>query len=153
MKIKDDELKSFLESDVAVLVGTCDAECVPSITRGWAARVTKDGAEVQVFVSGAESKRTVENLLYNVRISATFSHPDTFRTVQVKGSCFLIEEANGDDLTAIERYQDAFLATVSRYGLKPEAISKIWGPEPLRLTIQPEFLFDQTPGPGAGRPL
>jgi hypothetical protein len=46
--------------------------------------------------------------------------------VQVKASSTLVEEPGSEDATAMQAYKDAFLETISRYGLKPEALTKIW---------------------------
>ena len=148
----DDELKRFLESDVAIVVGTCDGDLVPEIVRGFAARVAGEGTEIQLFVGRAASERTLANLLVNRRMSVTFCSPDNYRTVQIKGWFRDVEDARTEDQAMIDRYQDAFVATVAKYGLS-EVIRNIWGPDPIRLSFEPEVIFDQTPGPGAGRPL
>ena len=148
----DDELKGFLESDVAIVVGTCDADLVPELVRGFAARVVSDGKEVQLFVGKAASERTLANLRVNRRVSVSFCSPENYRTVQVKGWFRDVDDARSEDQAIIGRYQDAFVATVAKYGLS-EVIRNIWGADPIRLSFEPESVFDQTPGPGAGRPL
>ena len=148
----DDELKRFLESDVAIVVGTCDGDLVPEIVRGYAACVAGEGEEIQLFVGRAASERTVANLLVNRRISVTFCSPDNYRTVQIKGWFRDVEDARPEDQAMIDRYQEAFVATVAKYGLS-EVIRNIWGADPIRLSFEPESVFDQTPGPGAGGPL
>ncbi len=148
----NDELKRFLESDVAIVVGTCGGDLVPEIVRGYAARVGREGNEIQLFVGKAAAERTLANLLVNRRVSVTFCSPENYRTVQIRGWFRDIEEARPEDRATIDRYQDAFVATVAKYGLS-EVIRNIWGADPIRLSFAPESVFDQTPGPGAGRPL
>ncbi len=148
----DDELRGFLESDVAIVVGTCDGDLVPEIVRGFAARVAREGKEIQLFVGRVASERTLANLLVNRRMSVTFCSPDNYRTVQIKGWFRDVEDARPEDQAMIDRYQEAFVATVAKYGLS-EVIRNIWGADPIRLSFEPESVFDQTPGPGAGRPL
>ena len=148
----DDKLKRFLESDVAIVVGTCDGDLVPEIVRGYAARVAGEGEEIRLFVGRAASERTLANLLVNRRMSVTFCSPDNYRTVQIKGWFRNVEDARPEDQAMIDRYQETFVATVAKYGLS-EVIRNIWGADPIRLSFEPESVFEQTPGPGAGRPL
>ena len=148
----NDELKGFLESDVAIVVGTCDGDLVPELVRGFAARVASDGQEIQLFVGKAASEQTLANLRLNRRVSVTFCSPENYRTVQIKGWFRNVTDARPEDQAIIDRYQDAFVATVAKYGLS-EVIRNIWGPDPIRLSIEPGTVFDQTPGPGAGRLL
>ena len=88
----------------------------------------------------------------NRRVSVTFCSTDNYRTVQIRGWFGDVEDARPEDQAMIDRYQDAFVATVAKYGLS-EVIRNIWGVDPIRLSFEPESVFDQTPGPGAGRPL
>jgi len=148
----DDELKGFLESDVAIVVGTCDGDLAPEIVRAFAARVDGEGEAIWLFVGRVAAERTLANLRANRRVSVTFCSPENYRTVQIKGRFRDVEEARPEDRAAIDRYQDAFVATVAKYGLS-EVIRNIWGADPIRLSFAPESVFDQTPGPGAGRPL
>ena len=148
----DDELKRFLESDVAIVVGTCDDNLVPEIVRAYAARVTSDGKRFELFVGKAASDRTMANLLVNRRVSVTFCSPKDYRTVQIKGWFCDVQDARPADQAMIDSYQDAFVATVAKYGLS-EVIRNIWGGDPIRLSFEPEAVFDQTPGPGAGKPI
>jgi hypothetical protein len=148
----DVELKTFLESDVAIIVGTCDGDLVPEIVRAFAAQVNGQGAVIQLFVGKAAAAQTLANLLVNRRMAVTFCSPTNYRTVQLKGWFRHIEDARPEDKAIIDRYQEAFVTTVAAYGLN-EVIRNIWGADPIRLSFEPESIFDQTPGPGAGRPL
>ena len=148
----DDELRAFLESAVAIIVGTCDSNLVPEIVRGFAAQVTGDGREIQLFVGMAAAEQTLANLLVNRRIAVTFCSPEDYRTVQIKGRFLNVEDVRPGDELLIGRYEDAFVSTVTKYGLS-EVIRNIWGADPVRLSLAPESIFEQTPGPGAGRRL
>ena len=99
----DDELKRFLESDVAIVVGTCDGDLVPEIVRGLAARVVGDGEEIQLFVGKAAAERTLANLLVNRRVSVTFCSTENYRTVQIKWWFRDLDGARPEDQLMIDR--------------------------------------------------
>ena len=49
--------------------------------------------------------------------------------------------------------REAFVVSTSLIGDPPEAIRGMWMDGIVRLAFRVERAFDQTPGPGAGKPL
>ena len=155
----DDELKSFLESGVSVIVGTRDSGLVPEITRAWGPSVSEDRRSIRLCVPLATSRKTLENLEENGQIAVSFSLPTTYKTVQLKGRYIEAAELTGADVAAIERHRDAFGASNETIGVPRQWVETFWRREletsPTLVTIRfvPDEIFDQTPGPGAGSPL
>jgi hypothetical protein len=52
---------------------------------------------------------------------------------------------------AAERHAAAFAAEVVQLGVLPEQATHFWSRSFVAVTFTPEALFEQTPGPGAGR--
>jgi len=155
----DDELKTFLEGPVSVLVGTRDSRLVPEITRAWGARVAEDRQRVSLCVPLATSRKTLDNLESNGEIAVTFSLPTNCRTFQLKGRHATAAEPDGSDLAAVERHRDAFAAINEPLGHPRQYVERFWRAEIetsavlVKILFAPEQVFDQTPGPGAGRSL
>lgn len=154
-----DELKTFLEGPVSVLVGTRDSRLVPEITRAWGPSVSEDRRSVGLCVPLATSRKTLDNLEANGRIAVTFSLPTNYRTFQLKGRHAKTAEPDSTDLTVVERHRDAFAAVNAPLGQPRELVEAFWRAEIetaavlVRILFVPEQVFDQTPGPGAGRRL
>lgn len=154
-----DELKALIEGPVSVLVGTRDSRLVPEITRAWGPKVSEDRRSVSLCVPLATSRKTLDNLEANRKIAVTFSLPTNYRTFQLKGRHAKTAEPNSTDLTFVERHRDAFAAVNAPLGQPRELVEAFWRAEIetsavlVRILFVPEQVFDQTPGPGAGRRL
>lgn len=154
-----DELKTFLEGPVSVLVGTRDSRRVPEITRAWGPRVSEDRRRVSLCVPVATSRKTLDNLEANGEIAATFSLPTNYRTFQLKGRHAVATEPDSTDLEAVERHRDAFAMVNARLGQSRREVEAFWRGEIetsaalVKIFFAPEQVFDQTPGPSAGKKL
>ncbi len=154
-----DDLKAFLEGPVSVLVGTRDSRLVPEITRAWGPRVSEDRRRVSLCVPLATSRKTLDNLEANGQIAVTFSLPTNYRTFQLKGRHVTAAEPDSTDLAFVERHRDAFAAVNEPLGQPRHQVEAFWRAEIetsavlVRILFLPEQVFDQTPGPGAGRTL
>ena len=149
----DAELKEFIESGVACLVGTGNAEGRPHVVYGWGPRVRAGGAEVDVFIDAPRSATALSDLRENPRIALTLAHPVSYRSVQLKGSFRSTQEPDDEDLARVQAHRDAFLVTTTLVGDPPNTITNLWMEEVVRVSFAVERAFDQTPGPEAGKPL
>jgi hypothetical protein len=153
----DDELKAFLEGPLSVLVGTRDSRLVPEITRGWGPRVSEDRRRISLCVPLATSGKTLDNLEANGEIAATFSLPTNYRTFQLKGGHATSADPDSMDLEAVERHRAAFVGVNERLGQPRRQVEAFWRSEIetsatlVKILFAPEQIFDQTPGPGAGK--
>jgi Pyridoxamine 5'-phosphate oxidase len=152
-----DELKAFLEGPVSVLVGTRDSRLVPEITRAWGPRISEDRQSVSLCVPIATSRKTLDNLEANGRIAVAFSLPTNYKTFQLKGRHAKTAEPDTTDLAAVEQHRDAFSTVNTPLGQPREIVEAFWRAEIetsavlVKILFVPEEVFDQTPGPGAGK--
>lgn len=150
----DDELRAFLHSGGALVVGTHDESLSPEVARGWGLHVL-DPHTVELCVGLPSSQRTLRNIEANGRIAATFVAPVVYRQVQVKGRVVAVLEPTADDLAWVERSREGFVRTVEPVGIPPALSPRFWnydtGLAKIRFTV--DAGYDQTPGPRAGRPL
>ena len=147
------ELAIFVDSGVAIQVGTRDARLVPDAVRGVGVRVEEGGAELTVFLPEATAGRATANLRDNGRIAVCFSRPTDHRTIQVKGRAVAVGEAAASDRPVVERYRPALAQSLAFIGVPfPTAMRMAhWPCHAVRVRI--EGVYQQTPGPGAGAPL
>jgi hypothetical protein len=153
----DAELKKFLEGPVSVLVGTRDSRLVPEITRGWGPRVSEDRRWISLCVPLATSRKTLDNLDGNGEISVACSLPTNYLTFQLKGRCATTAEPDGADLAAVERHRNAFATVTESFWQPRRNVEPFWRAEietsavMVKIVFAPGQVFDQTPGPDAGR--
>lgn len=148
-----DELKEFLESGVATIVGTGDANGRPHMAYGWAPRVAGREGVVEVFLDRERADQTLADLRANGRIAMTVAHPVTYRSVQLKGRFRESGEPNDADKEWVHRGREGFSVSTALVGDPPGVIKNMWLEETVRVAFEVDGAFDQTPGPEAGKPL
>lgn len=145
-------MTDFLHGGVAIIVGNAGA-MVPALTRGFAARVSPDGATLDVFVAPAQSAPVLGNLAPGAPLAFTATRMTNYQSVQVKGTVVGWRPADDADAAWVERYWSLFQVASERTGIPPQASETLRHRRLVRVTITPRALFRQTPGPGAGAPL
>lgn len=149
----DAGLKEFLESGVAVIVGTGDADGRPHVAWAWGPRVRPDGVTVDVFLDALRAEQTLSDVKANKRFAMTVAHPVYYRSVQLKGTFRRVAQPDEADEAWVRKHREAFLVATSLVGDPPAAIRSLWLDEVVRVSFRVEQAFDQTPGPRAGTPL
>lgn len=135
------------------MVGTRDATLMPECTRAWGIKVGAGNGTVTIFVSEAIAGKTIENLRENGRIAITCTRPTDHVTCQLKGQVRGIKPVTRVDRDVSRQWHGEFMAELTAIGV-PAALSEAWITEPtLAVEIAVTDVFDQTPGPGAGRKL
>ena len=149
----DDEVASMLNpGPFSVVVCTRDAEKRPDIVRGWGARLLDDRQTVEVFVGREPARRLVENLRDNGEIAMAICLVTTYQTLQLKGICTDVGEPEAPDLERVRASIDGFVTGVAEVGMPPSASRGVAVSDVVRVRFRASAVFDQTPGPGAGRP-
>jgi hypothetical protein len=145
-----DELVEFVESGVSITLGTRDAELRPECLRVMGASVGADRSSVSLYLSQALAARSLSNLADNGLVSAFFSRPVDYRSLQIKGSLQETRPGTDADRALQERYLAGFVEQLYCV-MVPRAVSRrmrIW--PSVVVTFTAEELFQQTPGPSAG---
>jgi hypothetical protein len=146
------ELVAFFDAGVAMIGASAEPDGVPEAFRVCGA--TLDGADnVRALVS-SNAERTFQSLRPGLRLSLLFTDITTFTSVQVKGLVARGPEAPGPAESAlIERYEGAFGDALAQIGHPPALLESIRPRSVFVVTMAIEELYDQTPGPNAGRPV
>lgn len=154
--ILDEELIAFVEAGVPIIVGTCDRDNLPSVTRAWAARVTDCRGAMELFLSDAQSAACLRDLADGGQVAVTFSRPYDYRTFQLKGRCTKLEPVSDcddddrEDRRFVADYWEALVRSFAEIGV-PENLSRsLWVDGLTRITFVIERCYRQTPGPDAG---
>lgn len=146
----------FLTHHVSILVGSCSADCVPSVARAYGCRVTPDRRSITVFLSVAQAQQVLRDLRAGGGIAVVFSRPRTHETVQLKGVRVQIAPLADDDRETMRAYGRSFGEEVGAVGFGApfqNAIMSGVEDEAVAVSFTPTAAFEQTPGPTAGRPL
>jgi hypothetical protein len=109
---------------------------------------------VRLCVAAPEGSPARANVRANGAVAVGFSPPTIARAVQIKGVATSVAEPDADDLERVDRHVGRFVAEVVRIG-GPEHVARRMFVRVglLALSFRIDEVFDQTPGPTAGRRL
>lgn len=151
--ILDETAVGRLGGAAALVIGTVSADGRPHGCRAWAASSGPDAATLRVIVD-ADDERLLANLAAGSRVALTAANVVTMASLQVKGRVRVIEELTALDHATRESRTDRFLADVAETDRVPrEMLDALVPARFLVCVVEVDEVFDQTPGPGAGRVL
>ena len=147
-----DDTAALLEGGSALIVGTVSPDGEPHALRGWGADVvSRDPCRVRVLIE-AHDERARADLGAGRPVAMTFADVASLWSVQAKGKSTGIEPARPGDDERVARYVDAFFHDVERTDGTPRAVlDRIVPDAVVAFGFEITELFDQTPGPDAGR--
>lgn len=146
----DPELAAFAADGRALIVGAVDADGAPHATRGWGFRREEDGTGRVVL--DADDTRGAACLAAGGAIAVTAADVRTLESRQFKGASVGLVDPDADDRRAIEHYLDVFFhEIVDTDGTNPAILERIVPSSYRVCRFRCESVFDQTPGPSAGR--
>jgi hypothetical protein len=151
-QLRSPELIDFLHSGVAIVVGNAK-DMLPALTRGFALRVSPDGASLGLFLAPAQSAGVVANLAPGSELALTATNMTNYQSVQIKSTVTEWQAADDRDAAWLDRYWALFQAACQSTGVPHHISNTLRCRRLLRVTVAPRALFRQTPGPGAGAPL
>jgi hypothetical protein len=146
----DEELAGFIRGPVSAMLGTADAMAVPDATR--LAGVAKlDGRRFRVLIS-TDARTARANAFIGARVAVLVTDITTYRSVQWKGRVVSAgEERTPGDLALFHRHVEAFGEASPRVGIPQPMIAGLFPRRVVPLEVEVDALYDQTPGPAAGR--
>jgi hypothetical protein len=140
-----------MESGVSLLIGTRNAALRPASARGFGVEIDVAGFAATVFLPASAAALTLSNLRDNGQIALTFSRGFDHRSLQVKGHILSISETNERQRHLQDRYFAAFSAGLLLISHRENSLRHVRYYPSYALSFRIESMFDQTPGPGAGR--
>ena len=150
----DAEAAALFESGVSLIVCTVDARGMPDAGRAWSAKVLGGGTRLRISVSD-DSETLIANLAATGRVAVTFTEIEELTSYQVKGHLTsALGPESSDDRARREAYITEFAGNVNRVDGTPlETIDRLMPRAFVVFEMDVDEVFDQTPGPAAGRQL
>lgn len=136
-----------------MVVGSVDADGIPTCCRGIAIQTKDDFDTVTVYLPAATAQETVANVATTRRMAVTCSHPLTHETIQIKGVTRGVRLAPASDETFVRQRLHQFAEVLDTIGLPRHITRGIAHWPAFAVDLSVEEVFDQTPGPKAGEPV
>lgn len=146
----DADLAAHLQGPVSALLATTDATAVPDATR-ISGLVALDGHRLRVLIA-ADATTARANAVPGARVAALVTNIVTYRSIQMKGTVLIASPARTPgDLALVHHHVSSFVEASPDVGIDPAIADRFFAIEVVPLVLEVDTLFDQTPGPGAGR--
>jgi hypothetical protein len=150
------EVRELMEGGCGLIVGLVTAEGRPFATRGSGFDLSADGRHGRLVMDAhvIAPLALPRHVDLDLPVAITGAEIQTLASVQVKGTLRRIEDPTPADHARSDRYTDEFIAAVAiSDGLDPKLMER-WRPADVVVAlVDIDELFDQTPGPVAGRRL
>lgn len=146
-----EELAEFVEGGLSMLVATRDAALRPKVERAVGAFAGADRQTMTVYLNQELGAQAVANLNDNGCIAVTVSRPYDHRTLQLKGRMLSMREGSEEDRAKQERWLAGFVEHLYIVGLPRSVVRQLKVFPSVAVTMCIEDMFEQSPGPGAGR--
>lgn len=138
---------------MSLLVGTVHPDGAPHAGRVWGIEVLDLSGRLRILLDAADA-HTIANLGRGGKVAVTASEVHTHLTFQMKGRAVRIDQATDRDMAAADVWAGHFLDAINAFdGYSREALEKWRRTDCVAAEIEVFELFDQTPGPDAGRRL
>lgn len=154
MKLNADIL-SLLDGPVAITIATCDADHVPSLAHAYGCRWDSARGRLRVFLLADEARPVLAGIAAFSPVAAVFSDVRSFHSLQVKGDDATLVSFDAADMRRREAHHRRVSAALVAQGFAPDSARGYFDVPAdaglLTLAFTPRDLFQQTPGPDAGR--
>jgi len=147
------ELLAFLDQGVSLLAGARDHELRPWISRAVGFVPGADRRSFTAFVADRPGATLLAVLAPGAPFALTCSHVPTLRSIQLKGSVTAVRPATEAERPAIEACTGGFTGDLSSIGMPLPVVRRLVTWPATAVEVRLEALFEQTPGPGAGKPM
>jgi len=152
--VLDSELCAFVQQSVSIIAASRTDENRPCAARALGCKVLEN-KRLLVFLPKSRAQYLLDAIEDTGAIAVVFSEIDSHKTVQLKGVDAVVQPG-AIDQGYVDNYCASYAKQLSELGY-PASMASTLVPARKRDTIgvvfTPLMVFDQTPGPQAGRQL
>lgn len=150
------DLLDYLRIGLSIHLGGRTAQGLPLLNRALAIRVEPDH-RLSVLLSSPAADALLDAIRDVPHVAAVLCQPTTHKAVQVKGRDAVVAPARTEDWLHRSEHKMRFVTEIRPFGFD-EVFASAWldvdSPDQLHaVTFTPYGAWNQSPGPGAGRPI
>ncbi len=150
----DERTRAFLSDRAALIVGFVGPDGRPRAARGWGLEITDVDADLCRLLLEQREVPHLEHLVPGGPIAVTGADVVSLSSIGLKGPVASIGPVDDHDLEHHRRHCDAFFDDIEATDHTPRHLLDHFRPGSLvACTFRVAQVFDQSPGPAAGRSL
>jgi Pyridoxamine 5'-phosphate oxidase len=146
----DEDLSEFFRGPVSAILASVDPMNVPDATRvmGLAALSPR---LLRILVSH-DARTAHTNAQPGARVAVLVTDITNYRSIQLKGTVTTgMHERTAGDMALVHHHIDTFCDSSPKVGITPANAALFFTVDVVAIVLEVDDLYDQTPGPGAGR--
>ncbi|MBW8365687.1 MAG: hypothetical protein K0M39_14155 [Rhizobium sp.] len=151
------EQTAFLQGPLSMNVGAVGRDGWPCVCRAQGVMVTRDRRALTVLLSASRGRAVIDALDAGSGITLVVSRPSTHATLQLKASAATRVKTGAAQRACsahcVAAFADELKGLGYGAGLEQALAALLPTDDLVALRFAPEIVFDQTPGPDAGRVL
>lgn len=145
-------LAELLETGVAIMVATRDAQLRTHVTRGWGGHLDAETGQLFLALTEYPGSGVVSDLEANGLIAINLARPSNYQSMQLKGVVDGIGDCGTEELARIDAHLARFVEEAVLVGT-PRIIARMAGSAFVQVRVTVDRSYEETPGPGAGAEL
>ena len=149
----DEQLAALLHDGVGIHLGTRNEHLEPNGARAISVKVESDGQHLVVYMADIAAQRVLPDLESNGHAAVVFARPTDDRACQVKGMFVGMRAVHPSERARAQAQWDAFLDNLEYIGIPRSSASTWINVADVAITLKVTGVFEQTPGPDAGKTL
>lgn len=146
---------AFLQGPVSINLAASGPDGWPCVARAQGCAVARDRRALTVLVAASSARAVLDALDAGSALAVVFARPLTHVTLQLKATHATRVPVTPALRTCNGRYAAAFGAELGSLGYSDSMVQglvrMLTAPDMVGLRLAPEAIYDQTPGPNAGR--
>jgi len=150
----NDRLSEFIQSGVAIAVASRNANLLGSSARATGCRINPTKTRVSLIIHAPWAHTLLADIEASKTLAAVFCLPITEQALQMKSTDAEIETLQPGDWERVLRYQNLWKDQLSQLGFPEElaaTMTHVCRDQLVVVSFTPYAIFEQTPGPDAGR--
>lgn len=151
MRELTDELIAYLDQHLSLLAAGRDRELRPCIARAVGILPGADRTSFTAFLADGPAAALLAILEEGAPFALGSTHIPSHRSVQLKGVVTRVRSATEAERPLIEACTGGFTEDLGGLGYPLPVVRRIVTWPATAVEVRLEAVFDQTPGPGAGR--
>ena len=134
-----------------VYLGSRDGNMIPMTRQGWG--MDLKAANIIIYVVEAQVEPMLKNLQDNGRVTVNLTDPNDHTSYQMKGQFIKARPMLEDETALQQQYRVNLVNVVTTLGYSKEVAERYACHPDVAIEIEVEQIFNQTPGPGAGKEI
>jgi hypothetical protein len=147
---------AFITHGQSITASSRSSRLIPSISRIIACKVSAERNLITLFLARNHGIQWLEDAKNSGSLAVVFSCPSNHETLQIKGDNVKEIAVETADIAILKGATAIFCEDLSSFGFNPligQALHHYEDPQLVAIEFTPTAVFEQSPGPNAGKPL